>query len=65
MKPLGMSIDLRVLLPSKTEDLIWSAVEDAVATGWTPARFKREVALSWDEAMKRESKEAQRILLGT
>jgi hypothetical protein len=64
MKPLGVNVALQVVMPSKIEDHICDAVEGAIENGWTPERFRREVASSWQEVMRRNTAEAVRILMG-
>lgn len=64
MKPNGMSEDLRVIRISTTQDAVWDAVQSAIEAGWTPIQFKREVADAWADALRREAKDAARVLLG-
>ena len=63
MKPYGLTPMFQILRPSRTEDKIWEAVQEAIVEGWSPERFKREVAQAWDEELKEQAKEAQKILL--
>lgn len=57
MKPPGVSLtmneygpSLRVTRPSRAEDLIWEAVQEAQAEGRTPEWFVREVREAWAQA---------------
>lgn len=70
MKPNGLNLRLKhgqpilqVTGPSMEEDMIWNAVESAVDAGWTPERFKREVASAWTEKLHREAEDAEKELL--
>ena len=65
MKPSGIalyadrnSIGLKVHKPTRTEDAIWNAVEEAVNEGWTPAQFKAEVISAWEDKLKQDAKQA-------
>jgi hypothetical protein len=64
MKPLGISSAMRVVMPSKAEDKIWDAVEEAIEAGWTPQRFKNEVANAWAEYFRRTANDTKKVLLG-
>ena len=68
MKPLGVSLRiqeglpvLRCAQPTKAEDAVYEAVEQAIEQGWTPRRFIAEARQAWqefrNEAMKTEMKE--------
>lgn len=52
---------IRVVTPSKVEDAVWDAVEEAILAGWSVERFRRECASAWEDALrerlKREAKE--------
>ena len=61
-KPLGLTPAFHVTMPSKTEDRIWDAVEEAIEAGWTPVRFKHEVAAAWEAILKKAAKDAIRVL---
>lgn len=67
MKSLGIAITtagtLRVTTPTRAEDLIWSAVEQAIEEGMRPEDFKREAAECWSEYLRREAKAAAKMLL--
>ena len=56
-KPLGLRMGadatMRVTRPSRVEDAIWNAVEEAVDAHWTPQQVKNEVASAFEEAYKR------------
>lgn len=62
MKPLGITADLRCVMPTKTEDLIWNAVESAIEANWTTERFKREAADAWSQSLRRAADEAMKGL---
>ena len=55
---------MRVVMPSKAEDKIWDAVEEAIEAGWTPQRFKNEVANAWEEYFRRTANDTKKVLLG-
>ncbi len=40
--------------PSRTEDKLWEAVEEAVIAGWTPEQFRRECAEAWRHALQND-----------
>jgi hypothetical protein len=61
MKPLGISHNFQVIKPSKVEDQIWEAVEEAINAGWTPEQFKREVSSAWEDSLKCQIKNAQNV----
>jgi hypothetical protein len=68
-KPLGLSIGIgesglsfEVSRPSKVEDAIWEAVEQAIAHGWTPEQFKRECASAWSDRLRQDAKYADEVL---
>ena len=65
MKPLGLrltannqGVGLNVHKPSRTEDAIWNAVEEAINEGWTPKQFKDEVISAWEEKLQQDAKQA-------
>jgi len=67
MKPPGLGfamgeqgLTLRVSQPSPVEDAIWTAVEEALAAGWTPQRFKSEAASAWADQLREAAKDADR-----
>lgn len=62
MKPYGVTIGLQVVRPSETEDAIWAAVESAVNAGWTPERFKNELASAWEDALRDQIRHAKEVL---
>jgi hypothetical protein len=70
MKPLGISLTLdsqglprmRCPQPTRAEDAIWEAVRLAVIEGWTPARFKEEVAQSWAQELEDQKKDVMEEL---
>jgi hypothetical protein len=65
MKPLGVNfglngrgqVALNVRKPSRTEDAVWNAVEEAHMEGWTPEQFLSEVRSAWDESRTRALKD--------
>ena len=68
-KPLGLSIGIgesglsfEVSMPHPVEDAIWEAVEQAIANGWTPERFKRECASAWSDRLRQDAKHAEELL---
>jgi hypothetical protein len=67
-KPYGLGIGLSesavtlsVIRPSRAEDLLWDAVREAVTAGWSPERFRSEVASAWEEALKDDAKDAREV----
>lgn len=64
MKPLGVTADLRVRMPSRAEDMIWEAVREAINDGMTPEQFKSEAAEAWQECLKEDGKHAAKTLSG-
>ena len=69
MKPLGLNMGfgkdglaLSVTRPTRVEDAVWEAVEEAIAAGWTPERFRNEAADAWRERLQEEAKDAAKIL---
>jgi hypothetical protein len=46
-KPNGLDCCLKVIRPTRAEDAIWKAVEEAILSGMTPEKFLREVRESW------------------
>jgi len=61
MKPLGISHNFQIINPSKVEDQIWEAVEEAINAGWTPERFKQEAGLAWEDALKQQIKNVNNV----
>jgi hypothetical protein len=65
MKPPGIyltaghgSVSFNVRHPSKVEDAIWAAVEEAILAGWDARAFKIEAASAWEESLRRQAKDA-------
>ena len=66
MKPLGVrlgvgasgSLTVGVTKPTYTEDKVWDAVREAINEGWTPKRFRAEVADAWETAIKDDARDA-------
>lgn len=54
----GQRVGMYVHKPTRTEDAIWNAVEQAINEGWTPKQFKSEVASAWEERLKEDAKQA-------
>ena len=56
---------LRITTPSRVEDKIWDAVEEAIAAGWTPSRLIAEAADAWTQSLTQQARtdgrEFQRI----
>ena len=61
MKPSGIALTIsggmRVTRPTKAEDLIWEAVQEAQAAGWTAKQLRIEFAEAWSESLKRQAAE--------
>jgi hypothetical protein len=64
-KPLGIGFAVRdgalgftSSMPSRAEDKIWEAVQEARCAGWTVAQFRSECAEAWDHDMRDEQKTA-------
>jgi len=62
-KPLGLTVDLRVVMPSMAEDAIWEAVQTAFASGWTPERFLAGVREAWAQRMEDEAADADEVFM--
>lgn len=62
MKPLGMTADFRVIRPSRAEDAIWSAVEEAIAAGMSPQDFRSEAARAREHQLKQAAEHADKAL---
>jgi len=69
MKPLGIGFGISnglptmgVHTPSRVEDAVWDAVEEAISAGWTPAKFRREVIAAWDHELDEQKKQALKEL---
>jgi hypothetical protein len=61
MKPLGASLaPLRVITPSRVEDKIWEAVQEAISAGWTPKQFRSEAGDAWAHELRAMAKDALR-----
>jgi hypothetical protein len=64
MKPLGMAFapdaSLHVLKPSRVEDKVWDAVQEAIIAGWTPRQFVSEAADAWSQELRNEAREKSR-----
>lgn len=60
-KPFGMTADFRIVRPSRVEDKIWEAVEEAFCAGWTPQQFISEARQSWDQANRDKAKEDDKL----
>ena len=58
MKPPGITSDLRVHMPTRTEDAVWNAVEAAVSEGWSPKQFAMEAWSAWETAADDRQKDA-------
>jgi hypothetical protein len=67
-KPLGLGLSLnegdvtfRVAKPSRAQDKIWEAVQEAIAANMTPKQFIQEAWESWEhertESVKAEGKQ--------
>jgi hypothetical protein len=59
-KPLGMTAAFQIVRPTRTEDKIWDAVEEAIAAGWTPQQFVSEARESWRTALQDRVKDADK-----
>jgi hypothetical protein len=64
-KPLGMTVGLQILRPTKAEDAIWKSVEEAIISGMTPEQFLQTVREAWayerDEQKKMELEKFKEI----
>lgn len=56
MKPLGLTLFMQVVHPTRAEDKVWEAVQEAICAGWTPVRFMREAREAWHAAKEDEVK---------
>jgi hypothetical protein len=69
MRPLGIgirvsggSIGFAASRPSQVEDAVWEAVEAAIEAGWSPERFRSEVADAWKERLHDQARDAVKVL---
>lgn len=69
MKPLGIAFGLRdgaltvgVTGTGIVENKIWETVQEAIADGWTPEQFKREVAEAWGYELREAADDAEKVL---
>jgi hypothetical protein len=69
MKPPGIyaalhggSVTFNVRQPSRVEDAIWNAVQEAIDAGWDAKAFKAEAASAWEEELRRQAKDAVAVL---
>lgn len=58
-KPYGLTIDLQVKKPSRAMNMIWDAVEEAIAEGMTVRQIKLEMAEAWEHWHKEMAKAAK------
>jgi len=59
MKPNGLTVGLRVVHPTRVEDAVWQAVQEAVIAGWDVSRFRRECAEAWNHELEEERRLAK------
>lgn len=60
MKPLGMTLDMRIIRPSPVEDKVWEAVREAIDAGWSPARMRAEIGEAWDGLLREDGERARK-----
>ena len=67
MKPSGVRIGIGPNGPvmgvpriTRTEDAIWSAVQEAIDEGWTVEDFRRECASAWAQKLSDEREDAKK-----
>ncbi len=56
-KPYGLTADFRIIRPTRIEDKVWDAVEEAVNAGWTPRQMMQEVRECWAESLKQKAQD--------
>ncbi len=61
-KPLGMTADLRTVMPKGWQDEIWDAIQSAQAAGVTLEQLKKEVSDTWIQCLKQDIKYAEQQL---
>jgi hypothetical protein len=49
-------MSMQVVRPTRAEDKVWDAVQEAVAEGWTAKRFLAEARDAWADALKDAAK---------
>jgi hypothetical protein len=59
-KPMGMTAGFQIIRPTRTEDKVWDAVEEAISENWTPERFIREAQQAWESALKEQIRYANK-----
>ena len=72
MKPPGIylntirngDVTFNVRKPSRVEDAIWNAVQEAIEAGWTAKQFRQEAASAWEDELGRQAKAAVNDLMG-
>ena len=57
----GSSVVLSVTKPSRAEDTIWEAVEEALCAGLSVEQFRREAATAWDYTIKQRAKDDAKV----
>lgn len=57
-KPLGLTVGLRVVIPSRAQDKIYEAVQEAIAESVDVASFIREARECWALVLKDAAKHA-------
>ena len=65
MKPLGITVGMRLVQPTRVEDKIWEAVQEAVLAGWDVRKFRIEAASAWEHELKEQARSAVRDLTAT
>lgn len=63
-KPYGLTLDLRVVVPDRVQNIIYDAVQEAIDSGISPKQFKAEVAECWEMVLKDNMKHTMDELHG-
>jgi len=64
-KPTGLALELgvngglemEIVRSSRTTDMIWDAVEDAVISGMEPKQFLKEAEEAWAASLKKAAED--------
>jgi ABC-type glycerol-3-phosphate transport system substrate-binding protein len=55
-KPYGMTPTFQIVVPTRMQNQIWDAVQEAVEEGMDPTLFLKEVREAWAEALNDKKK---------
>ena len=55
-KPYGLTATFQVIRPTRAEDKIYEAVQEAIASNMTPTDFIREARKSWAHELREQAR---------